>query len=378
MQSSAPAVDSPAAGAPARGPDTPRDTEPTVLSIQVLRGLAATAVLIFHAAATFLLPAQIQHSFAVLAGGVDVFFVISGFVMVHATQGRKHTFASFMRARIWRIVPIYWITLLLAALLIRAEFGAFPEWREILQSYLFIPYTNPRNGLPAPYLVPGWTLNYEMFFYLAFGATLFLGTATRQLAVLVGAFALLVVAHGWVGHWGAAADRFTSPLLFEFLGGMALAILWPRLRSLPLAGALALIVLAVVGFAAAATVTEHWPRTVRWGIPSVFLVAGALGIERYLREAALRPLLFLGAASYSLYLTHLLTIDAVRLLGAGEIEASPLVTVAMARLALARGCAFYVLIERPLMVLGRQRRSADVALPRYGRGAVAPSEATTS
>ena len=148
--------------------------------VQVLRAAAALSVAMLHAqhdAAT--LAERTGQVFAPIAAfpweaGVDVFFVISGFIMVHASTrlfGAEGGARAFLARRIARIVPIYWAvtTLYLAValavpdLLNRELLG----WPLVVASYLFIPMARP-DGLVQPLYGLGWTLNYEMFFYALF------------------------------------------------------------------------------------------------------------------------------------------------------------------------------------------------------------------
>lgn len=131
-------------------------------SIQLLRAVAAIAVVTQH------VPIPI---FGDGLWGVDLFFVISGFIMCHATarSGR-----NFFLKRIIRIVPLYWLgTLFIYALALTLPqllntTTANPV--DLLKSLLFIPFI--KGGIPVPIVFQGWTLNYEMFFYGLFWISL--------------------------------------------------------------------------------------------------------------------------------------------------------------------------------------------------------------
>ena len=147
-------------------------------SIQILRGLAASAVLAFHAAQ------RSGHSFTIGAAGVDVFFVISGYIMWSVMRDGPSP-RSFLTRRLARIVPLYW-AVTLAMVAFSAVPGALPNlqltWRHVLLSLLFVPHAAP-DGAVFPVLVPGWTLTYEMFFYAILTAALWLPASLRLLAV---------------------------------------------------------------------------------------------------------------------------------------------------------------------------------------------------
>src|SRR3954453_23077189 len=134
------------------------------------------------------------------AAGVDVFFVISGFIMVHASArlfGAPDGGRIFLARRVARIVPIYWAvtTLYLAIALAGPEFlnREFLDWPYVVASYLFVPVTRP-DGLVQPLYGLGWTLNYELFFYASFAVALAVGPSRRHAVLGLGAvFAGLVL-----------------------------------------------------------------------------------------------------------------------------------------------------------------------------------------
>src|SRR6476620_2791854 len=148
---------------------TVESSRPDIVSIQMLRGIAAMMVVFVH------LDVQLRRlnlgsvDSAWMASGVDIFFVISGFIMWVTTVRRPQiTAAEFMRNRIVRIVPLYWAislfvlatTLLAPSLLHTTVFDA----PHVVTSFLFLPWRDPVTGDFWPLLVPGWTLNFEMLF----------------------------------------------------------------------------------------------------------------------------------------------------------------------------------------------------------------------
>ncbi|MEY9103377.1 peptidoglycan/LPS O-acetylase OafA/YrhL [Sinorhizobium fredii] len=164
----------------------------TIRTIQYLRAAAALAVVVFHAAE------KTGHDFAVGAAGVDVFFVISGFIMWVISDRRPLTPAKFIWDRIRRIVPIYWFAT--AVMIAGALAGLFPNLAltldHVLASLFFIPFRSPSSGEIWPLLVQGWTLNFEMLFYAVFAASLLLPRHWR-LPAIAGLFVALVTI-GWV------------------------------------------------------------------------------------------------------------------------------------------------------------------------------------
>ncbi len=149
----------------------------TVVSIQALRAIAALSVVLCHC---FKYYGQAINGSPIgqwdrLGSGVDLFFVISGFVMVYGPLfGAQGGPLTFMRHRLARIVPLYW-----AATTIWLLLGQPFHTTELLGSYFFIPY--PSFGFNPLYGV-GWTLNFEMLFYTVFSVCLLF----RKAQALVG------------------------------------------------------------------------------------------------------------------------------------------------------------------------------------------------
>jgi exopolysaccharide production protein ExoZ len=159
--------------------------------------------------------------------GVYVFFVISGFIMVHIcweSFGRRAASADFLRRRIIRIVPLYWLAMVVALALhkVSATHGAHAGWSDLVYSLTFIPYSG-ENGSWTPILPGGWTLNYEMMFYVVFALRL---TLPRKLALpAVGAALCAFIIVGPRFAKGAVTYP-ASPIVLWFLLGMGLAAIW--------------------------------------------------------------------------------------------------------------------------------------------------------
>ena len=316
-----------------------------IVSIQYLRAVAALSVAFYH------LGNHAGISFEVGAAGVDLFFVISGFIMWTVTIGRKSDPGSFMLDRVTRIAPPYILLTVLVFLIARYVPSVFPNMRtsvsHTVQSMLFIPHTDP-YGTSYPVIVAGWTLNYELFFYAVFAIMLFLPARMRlhaSTAILI----LLVVIGLSLGPALPVAKAYTSPLLLEFCAGLWLGAAWTD-RRLPavrwgaggvLAGGAGLVLWQVLQ----GTDPGLW-RAFVWGIPAVFVVGGALTIERHETLRQFRPLLLLGNASYSIYLINAFTTAAAwRLMHGSSVQVYYIVGML---LAVAGGLLFWWLVERPL------------------------------
>ncbi|WP_341675812.1 acyltransferase [Niveibacterium sp. SC-1] len=319
--------------------------------IQYLRAIAALMVVAHHARHFFGADLPAWSSFG--ARGVDIFFVISGFVIAHVSRGfepgeaRWPQIRAFLVRRFIRVVPLYWLFLLLAAWFLVGWLG-----KGLLLDLAFLPRHYPLNAaFIAPALLPGWSVNYEIFFYLVFALSLAFGGLRYMLlsAALVG----LVVA-GWVIDGPAPAWSFyTSPLLLTFLLGVALNHTYradaPRGRLQAL--------LLVVGGATGLALTGIAPKEARLlmsGLCAAVLVLGAIHLCSGWK---CRALLLIGDASYSIYLSHLFTFiwvgQGCRLLGFGTltpVAAACVITLHVTAATLA-GVAVHFLVERPLLAV---------------------------
>src|SRR5262245_37595124 len=195
----------------------------TVLSLQYLRAAAALSVVWFHA-----LDRRGLHGFDVGQMGVDIFFVLSGLVMWLISERANRTPRRVFAARLARIAPTYWLAtvfvLVLWAVGVRAGLD-HPEAWHTLKSFLYIPAEYPGKDKIYPLVIPGWTLNYEMFFYAVFAIALF-ARAKLRLAILTVAIAGLVAVGLAIRPQGAIAVTYTGPIMLEFLAGVWLGVVW--------------------------------------------------------------------------------------------------------------------------------------------------------
>ena len=281
-----------------------------ILPIQYLRGIAALMVAWHHGINQI---AGLEEHFPLRFGtsGVDLFFVISGFIMVMTTAGKHVTPGFFMARRIVRVVPLYWVLTLALAAVVLAAPSIFRTTlltsASLAQSLLFIPHLSPSHaGMVWPILVPGWTLNYEMFFYLVFAASL---AFRHRLAVLVATLTALVAAGYVLGPFTSPIARtYTDPILLEFVAGAVIGHLWLAGRlKLPM---LASISGAVIG-AALLVLRDAAPlASYTQLLGAVLVVIGSLNMSRLEWQSGM--LRALGDASYSIYLTHVFTLGAWR------------------------------------------------------------------
>lgn len=357
-----------------------------LIGVQYLRALGALMVAHFHA--TIQIPAYTRYfdryliGSAHLANGVDLFFVISGFIMLVSSQKTRP--GEFLTRRVIRIVPLYWVlTILVAGAASRRPelFRATTVNLEyMVKSLLFIPYSNPaQNGDVVPLLVPGWSLNFEMFFYVLFAASLFLPRRLR-LPMTGALFAVLVASNRLFDM----NDRFPalgflcSMRLFEFWMGMLIGHLFVE-KALRMPKAIAW--LSVFGgfmmllFGTPVPVVAGSPAQflLESMLPSVAIVLGTVWLDQHGHVPHTRGLAHLGDASYSIYLSHILSLGVARVVWKNlhlQRDSAPFAilfaTFGMAIVLVGSSLA-YRYLETPMMNAMqrwyRQRRTAAGAVP---------------
>ncbi|MND19852.1 Acyltransferase family protein [compost metagenome] len=278
-------------------------------SLQALRAFAAWVVVCHHFMQIFF-DFQASGPIGQLltdrgAAGVDIFFVISGLVIYLSTCDKAIEPRQFLLNRALRIVPAYWFYTALMATLLLAFSQWMPHqaftWHHLLLSLLFIPAENPGGYGLYPTLNVGWTLNFEMFFYLLFGLAFLVRQRHHQLLVT----AALLLASEILGRLGVLSRFYSNDIIYEFLLGIGLGVLHRRGlihhgRWLPLA-LLAVASLAIYHLDASR-------RLLHWGVPSAMIVLAFVALEPVFRGN--RLLKALGDCSYSVYLVHVLVLYA--------------------------------------------------------------------
>jgi exopolysaccharide production protein ExoZ len=355
---------------------TSRQGAGPLISLQYLRAIASMFVVYLHAAiqVNTLSGAGVSPWPEVGKCGVDVFFVLSGYVMWMSTAGRSGVL-EFLRRRLVRIAPLYWIVTLAAAsvalvaphLLNSTRF----EIRHVVASLCFIPWRNPvvpyeaggdMTEILKPIISPGWTLNFEMFFYAQFALAL-LVPERKRLATLVLIITGVYLACSSLAGQADIFQFYGSRLVFEFLAGSVLASIaggadnGTQGIALPVSAlciSLVVILLNDAWFSASA-------RAIALGGPAVVLVASAVEIEKRGRLPFVRLLDQLGNASYSIYITHIFSVAGMRIfprmlgldpLGLGR----PFFVAGCLALAAVGGFAVHMLVEKPLLrILNRNR-----------------------
>ncbi|WP_382307726.1 acyltransferase family protein [Herbiconiux sp. UC225_62] len=278
--------------------------------IQTLRFVAALLVVITHS--TFYAGERLDTSIQTWhfgEVGVDIFFVISGFVMMISTGslvGRKDGWKFFGMRRLVRIVPMYWIatTVKLATLvaLPGAVLHAQLNPGNIALSYLFLPSRNV-DGQVEPLLGVGWTLTFEMFFYFIFTVALLLKAKPIWFCgIVLSVFAIGTVFRG--DDWPPAAVYF-NPIILYFLVGMVIGQ-WTQDRSfvrLSIWMGYIVVLWAAIPALDGTFSTNDVEKFIRHVGVAALLLAVVMA-EPLLAGRIPGPVIYMGDASYSLYLFH--------------------------------------------------------------------------
>jgi exopolysaccharide production protein ExoZ len=331
-----------------------------IKNVQALRAFAALLVVFPH----------LGHALGALGlplfgyGGVDLFFVISGFVMVHTTRRNPTRPSVFIRKRIARIVPAYWLMTALVFFVAlrwpRAVQATEADPMQLAKSLIFIP-SMKANGAIHPVLYVGWTLNYEMFFYALFAAALFVPAYTLGLAAVIGALVSLVALGRACGAHGTIAVFYSRPIVLEFAFGMLVAVAVERLPTETTAVAKWIALAALIGglvvILGARVVWSEDSRVVTSGVPAAVAVAGAVALERWGWSARSPAVIALGDASYMIYLANPFVAQTAQRVGEAQVVgrgwAVAVVGVTLVGAAVV-GIAMHRWIERPLS-LGARR-----------------------
>jgi len=335
-------------------------------NLHLLRVIAALGVVYFHTTSV----AGLKLDWDVGSRGVDVFFVISGFIIAYIGTSKPEQF--FIR-RLIRVVPFYWAATLfvfamvvVAPTLFHSTTSSIPH---LAASLAFIPRESV-NGEMQPTLLLGWSLNFEMYFYVWFAVSLRLSPRWSPVLCSAALIALMLAIHT-IGSTNDVALFYARPIALEFCYGIVVFYLFQwcsarrdRLAAVP--GLRWLLLLVLVSNLVAIVVGEEYygesmPRHIVAGIPSFFVVASALLLERIYRMSTKNKLIFLlGEASYIIYLVHpyiVFTVLRVFAKNAAAWSSPALAVLILALLALtsAIAIAIHVWFEKPVMAFLRAR-----------------------
>ena len=285
--------------------------------IQLLRGIASLLVVLMHATGNLkeIAGGNLLGGFFSFGGaGVDIFFVLSGFIITYTSNifsEKKSAFSLFLKRRFVRIFPVYWLvsTVFLA---IHIALPAFYRTHyDLTVSNLFNTYFL----LPGHQMIGGvsWSLSYELFFYILFSMAFLIKQKTVIVLFLISYLSIIIIfslsTHNleWSNKW---VSFFLSPMITEFFMGILAALVIPKLPksfALPslIIGSCTFIAFGIYFDIWAKPIFGYFDRVVLFGIPSFFIITGMVKYELS-RPVNLHSIFILmGQASYSLYLLHL-------------------------------------------------------------------------
>lgn len=321
-------------------------------SIQVFRFFAALMVIICHSSFyTHERLVKESYIYGQGANGVELFFVISGFVMIISSQsltGVKDGWQRFAVKRIVRIVPIYWLFTTFKLLLLLKTQGVVLHSRLsfwlALKSYLFIPALN-MDGEYRPLYGVGWTLNMEMFFYLLFGISLaFKFKPIHFFAALF--LPLAILSYFKKTGWPDIAF-YANPVVLDFLYGMIAAKLILKGYKMPAKVAIAPVIIGLLYlFVPAAIVSPDYQVT--YGLAAFLIIYGGASLNGAGIQFSSK-LVYLGTASYSLYLIHPSVAPLIPAVLNSFGYKQPLISIVLSVIvAFFVGIAFYKFCEMPV------------------------------
>lgn len=332
-----------------------------IVSLQALRFVAAMMVVYHH---TFSVAQGASYGAAafapgyvdtVCATGVDIFFVLSGFVITITgplATPRPNGVTFFWR-RWSRVAPLFYILSVLAML------GAPLNWDKTVATVFFWPAAG--RQIVLPYNGNGWTLTFEMLFYSAVALLLVGGNLRRNLLIGVAAIAAVIGARllsGWIG-----LQVLANAIFLEFGFGVVLACNRRRIAELPAFVGIALFAVGVAGFSLVAVFGTGYLitgdnttngsgslwRMFLFGPPSAAIVAGSIVLERWARGPVIAFFAKMGDASYSIYLAHFTTTMFVAFVAVRVARQPAIVVMALGILtALAGGLMSHLFLEQPI------------------------------
>ena len=345
--------------------------------IQALRGIASLFVVLLHCSGNFIETLQqsfFWNSFLFGGAGVDIFFVLSGFIITYTNIkfiGRSSSFISFTRRRAVRIYPTYWI-IISAFLFLQLLLPSFYKTHfhfdmgNILSTYLLFPGHVMINGV-------SWTLSYEIFFYLLFAISFFIRNKKLSLYLAILYAALLIVLHitgfnsenenSWI-------NLITFPMNVEFIMGVIAAILIPKLSlkwaaPLVICGGMIFLISAVFYNLGYYLVGNTFNRVILFGIPSFLVIMGIVKYELTHTIKLNKVFLLLGEASYSLYLIHLpLLVASFRIISKVNITNGVLahcIIILIVGIVCYASILFYKFVEKPIITRLNSLRRIKVA-----------------
>jgi len=332
-----------------------------IYNIQALRGIAVLFVVLYHIIA---IETKYNPSYIVMFDffkigniGVDIFFIISGFIMVTVTKNYfkdRNKFYKFMYLRFTRIYPLYWFytILLLPILFVK------PEWINssqdgnvnILSSILLFPTET------LPLIMVGWSLIHEIYFYIIFGLFLLLIDRSKLIKYVFIWLLIIIISNIFSDYSSPLIKLIINPLTVEFMAGVLLGIYYlnnsHNIRFSKVLLFISFLSLLFISYLHESIEIQGWNRIIIFGMPSFLIILFSIEVEKQ-GFIFNKYLILIGDASYSIYLSHLLTLNVVAKVFNIFLYENYIfelfMIIAMITIALAWGLISYKYIETPII-----------------------------
>lgn len=329
-----------------------------IISIQYLRAIAALLIVLTHIAFKDQQYSLGNFKFDSGVFGVDIFFVISGFIIyfvsVNKPSGLKGII-SFLKHRVIRIIPLYWVLTsfaLIVYIIMPENVNQHTGSTDVINSFTLFP-SETRYLLAV-----AWTLSYEFYFYSLFSIALFFTNhrfKTISLILLSLSCLGILMKDTFNGFY---FNFLTNDLLLEFSYGVIIAKIFLHVQKNKIMIAFISLGMFLVSMVFYFFELKTGFRGIDFGLPAMFLVLGLIMLEKQLNHVKIKFLETLGTLSYSLYLVHLFVLAFVALiyrkLHINTIASEIFYLVAMFGISLISSYFVYTFIEKPLLALLRK------------------------
>lgn len=334
--------------------------------VQMLRAVAVLLVAWLHAGQQ-LGDWRVKEVPHFSAFGIDIFFVISGFIMSWGLLRSRQapgvaTAWEFLKRRLIRIYPIYWLFAIVNSARLLHGHGFFLQ--NYFPSFLLLPGLYPRYPLVVAF---SWTMVFEMLFYYLLSAVL-LVTLKRAVPVFIALLAAAVLVGDVVGVRDPTWTPFSSPLLLEFVFGAIVALIFLRFGQRTEIG-MGVLLIGVIssfylrahpeqggaaGIAMAVSSVGAMRHVMTWGLAAASIVAGVIFWSPRIQGLSGRAVISLGNASYSSYLASAIVLEfSVRILiplgGRSSVAKEVLFQAVMVLTVLVAGSISYKFVESPVI-----------------------------
>ncbi len=282
----------------------------TLNNIQMLRGLASLLVVFHHLLPHYLAMGGDLRIITTVSEwgflGVDIFFIISGFIMAYTTFNKPRTFNSakiFFKHRLLRIYLAYWIFFIMAILIIYVTDSLKLESLNLIKSFFLLDINMYKLVLPI-----SWSLSYELYFYFLFLATFLF--SVKILNRVIPIFFLIILSLVLLSNYTTILESsfFYSHFILEFFAGVLLYIYQDKIIKIWILPIIILVSIISYYYGISHELKNGLYRVLSFGIGALTLVWTFLILEKFKIYQAKEYFVLLGDASYTIYLSHLVLI----------------------------------------------------------------------